>query len=97
MQLKGCLEHLERPWVNAYGVRAGLAVEPADVAIRLVKAHQPMHLRNGIECGVDGAVRAGSAGACNLDLHEGAEQRPCATDVTGDDCHRPPIFVSRLR
>lgn len=83
--------------MNPHGTNAGFPVEPADIAIPLMKAHQPMNLGDSIECCVDGAFRVVSGSAGNLDLDEGAEKRPGATNAIGGDCHRLPIFFSRLR
>jgi len=36
--------------MNPHGTNAGFPVEPADIAIPLMKAHQPMNLGDSIEC-----------------------------------------------
>ena len=50
-------EHLIRPTIDADGILRGELVEPGDIAVRLVKTHQPMDLRDSIECSIDARIQ----------------------------------------
>src|SRR5712664_2166944 len=56
-------EHLIRPTNDADGILRGELVEQGDVAVRLVKTHQPMDLRDSIERSIDARIQIGLARA----------------------------------
>src|SRR5712664_1342041 len=56
-------EHLIRPTIDADGILRGELVKPGDVAVRLVKTHQPMDLRDSIERSIDARIQIGLARA----------------------------------
>ncbi len=56
-------------------------IETADVAIRLVETHQPMHRRDRLERIVDCADDLGLHRPARLDLDERAEQGPGAANA----------------
>src|ERR1700687_6113645 len=97
MHLNRGLQNLERPGVNAGRPTTGIAVKAAYIAGRLVKAHQPMEARDGLERAIHGSVQLGSAPPRHLDLHEGAEQRSRTTSFIGGGCHRLLVLSSRPR
>ena len=91
------LQNLKRPGMDLDRPQPGLPVEPADVAIDIVNAHQGVHARNRCERRIDGGSHFGVGCARDFDLDEGAEQRSRAANSIGGDCHRLPIPASHLR
>src|SRR4029077_10673477 len=74
----------------------GFAVEAAHVALRIVEAHEPVHLRHGGEGVVDRFLQLAASGTGRGDLDESAQQRLLAANASGD-VHTRPKFASRLR
>ncbi len=58
-----------------------LAVEAADIAARLMEAHETVHFGDLGECSVDRGVEVRAGASFSLDLHEGAEQRSRAAKL----------------
>jgi hypothetical protein len=55
-------------------------IEAAHVTCRLMKAHQPVDMRNRLERVIDGLIDARFARPRCLDLHEGPKQRSGAAN-----------------
>src|SRR5260370_29783167 len=97
MHLNRRFQNLERPGVNSDGPKPSFLVETAYITFRLVKTHQPVDSRDGLERRINGGIHFGSGRARDLDLHERAEQRPRATNSIGGGCHRLPILSAPPR
>jgi hypothetical protein len=96
VQLDRQSQNFECPRVDRNGSSRCLAIEAGNVAVRIVKAHQPVRLGYGCKRRLDRRLGVGPAGK-NRQLDERAEQRSCAAHAIGHGCHRPPRFFSRLR
>jgi hypothetical protein len=81
VEIAGGFEHLIGPIMNLHWLRRGAPVEPADIAIGLVKAHQSMHRGDGRERGLDSSLRRVKRRSRNRNLDECAEQRTHAANA----------------
>ena len=73
MHLNSCLKDLVRPVMNSSRPDKGFTVEAADIAVRLVKAHQAVDPGDSLERGVNSRIHRGFGRPRDLDLHEGTE------------------------
>jgi hypothetical protein len=64
-----------------HGDRSGerLAIETAHIAAVVMKAHEAVHRRNGVERRIDSGVHLLRRSPAHRNLHERAEQRPGAS------------------
>src|SRR5262249_30294936 len=90
------LEHLKGPGIDGERARACCAVETSDVAVRVVEAHERMHLADGAEGGIDGGLHGARRGARDRDLDERPEQRSCPPSAIRG-AGQWPLSFSRLR
>jgi hypothetical protein len=67
--------------MNADGTRRSLEVDPRNVAVRIVEAHEAVHVRDGTKRRSDRRLDVVPGRIRNRDLHEGPEQRPRAANV----------------
>ena len=74
MKLHACRKHAEGPCVNLDRAIEGFAVETADVAFGIVKAHQPVNGRDRLERRINRTIDLCPIGPTRLDLHESPEQ-----------------------
>src|SRR5262249_52952162 len=81
MQIERRFQDCKSPRVHLHTASGRLAIEDGDVARRVVKAHQPVNARYGLERrfyrGLGGIV----TGIDDTNLDEGPEQRPRAANV----------------
>jgi hypothetical protein len=70
------------PRVHAQRFTRRSIIEPADVADRIVKIHEPMDCAHRRKCLVDGGVQTRFINALRGDFHEGPKERTGATNLT---------------
>ena len=90
-QAIGCLENpaglaqdRRGPAIHGHRLVSRATVEPRDIAAGILEAHQAMHARDGLECGIHGRLENRIGTAVRLDLDIGAKQRTCTAHH-----HRP--------
>src|SRR5260370_36652221 len=83
MHLNRRFQNLERPGVNSDGPKPSFLIETAYITFRLVKTHQPVDSRDGLERRINGGIHFGSGPPRDLDLHERAGHRPPPTNSIG--------------
>jgi hypothetical protein len=64
--------------MHMHGLAGSSAIEPAELALGIVKAHQPMHRRNLMECSLDRAMRLALSQAFDTNADQRAQPRLCA-------------------
>ena len=79
MKIERRREHLEGPGMHGHQAGRRLAVEAAHVAAVVVKAHQAVHRRNGLERRFDCGFHFGRRSSGHANLDERAQQRPGAS------------------
>jgi hypothetical protein len=75
VQITGGFEHLIGPVMNLNRAQRRTAIEPAHIAVRLVKAHEAVHRGDGRERGLDRSFGRIKRLSVNRNLDERAEQR----------------------
>ena len=93
VQIAGGFKNLIGPVMNPNRARRRAAIEPAYIAVGLMKAHQPVHRGHGRERRLDGSFHRGNRCPRDRDLDECAEQRPRAADAIVRGFHIWPIPV----
>lgn len=73
IELDGHFQHLIGPSVHGDGAGEALAVEAAHVALRIVKAHEPVHLRYGGKGVVDRFLQVAASGTGRGNLDKSAQ------------------------
>jgi hypothetical protein len=67
-------EYLPSPRVHDYAFWKRIAIHSGNVAIGIVKTHQPMHFFNSCECRIDPTLQIRGVGAGSCDFHKRTEQ-----------------------
>src|ERR1044071_1529178 len=67
-------EHLPGPRVDDYAFWKCFTIHSGDVAMGIVKTHQPMYFFNSGECRGDGTLQTGRVGPRSCDFHKCAQQ-----------------------
>lgn len=80
MNLDTCFQNVERPAMHFDRPIKGLSIQAADIAVRIMKTHQPMNRRNRPERGIDRPMDPRFDRPRGLNLHKSSEQWFCAAN-----------------
>jgi len=91
MQFDGCLQDRISRSRDLDGIVVRASIETTDIAVAIVKAHAFVDVGNGAEGGLDGRFPV-TAATTDLNLDQGSEQRPGASNAIGDLRQRQQSF-----
>ena len=83
MQGKRSFQHPIGPGIDGDVAFARLAIEPANIAVRIVETHQVMNFVDDREGRVDRPFRRRARRAGAADFDESAKKGPCAANAIG--------------
>ena len=76
-------QHLIGPGIDGNAAFASLAIEPANIAVRIMETHQAMNFVDDRECRIDRLFRRRARRAGAADFDESAKKGPCAANAIG--------------
>lgn len=91
MQFYGCFQDRISRSRDLDRIAAGASIETTDIAVGVVKTHAFVDIGNSAERGLDGRFRVIVA-TTDLNLDQGSEQRPRASNAIGDLRQRQQSF-----
>ena len=83
VQDKRGFQHLIGRGIDGNAAFASLAIEPANIAVRIVETHQAMNFVDDRECRIDRLFRRRARRAGAADFDESAKKGPCAANAIG--------------